>query len=146
MYSNCWEDKCHNDERPPLPPFPELLLLSMTSGMVICYGISFQSVGVNCLDYVHSQPLAQPKPSRFQGAREEKDKASTVCKHCSAAAKSPVHYQSYFSHRCKAQHHTGCYHPSQTQHRYSVPQVASSARSAYCNWLCCICFTGKMFN
>lgn len=36
------------------------------------------------------------------------EKASTLCKHCSARAKTLVCYRHCFSHKSESWHHTGC--------------------------------------
>lgn len=71
-----------------------------------------------------SRSVAYPQPTHwFVGRGKEKEgggrKELTICKHCSATAKTLVWYQYHFSHKCKAKHQTECYegswfYPSQT--------------------------------
>lgn len=62
-----------------------------------------------------------PSPSLPAAEVECKiENVSSLCKHCSAAAKMLVCYQHSFNHKSKAQQHVGCYeynelHPNQTQ-------------------------------
>lgn len=68
-------------------------------------------------------PVVQvvPPPSFLPtgGAEQEKEKALTLCKRCSATARTQVCYRHCFSHKPKTWHLTGCseenyLHPSQT--------------------------------
>lgn len=87
------------------PPFLELLLLATSYRMEYPFG-QFGST--------ESPPNSLPTPSL---QTREAEKASQLCKYCSAITKTLVCYQCCKS---KAQHHSGCYeicrfHPSQTQ-------------------------------
>lgn len=87
MLTVAQEDKHHNHEHPPLlPPFPWLLLLSMTS-----YGTEYRTDQFGSA--IPGIPPSQPPVYSLDGwgsqAEQERGKAQMLCKHCSVTAKTP---------------------------------------------------------
>jgi len=66
----------------------------------------FDQLGSDILAVSSSDLLLTP--SILGGGEQEKEKALTLCKQCSATAETLVCYQHWFSHKSKAQHPTGC--------------------------------------
>lgn len=96
-----WENKCSHSGHPHPTPFffPQLLLLGVT-----LYGMEYHfvllGVVVSCPACVPSQFLVHSQPTHWQESLQA-EKASTLCKHYSAIAKTPLCYQHCFQHRSK---------------------------------------------
>lgn len=106
------EKNLNNQSLPPLPPFPQLLLLSM-----VLHGREYPCGQLSQVSQlVPSQPLAHPQPTGFCGGQGEMgswrgvgEKALMLCDHCSAIAKTLAYYQHHSSQKCKAWHYMDCY-------------------------------------
>lgn len=85
---------------------------------IILCTISPLSVWTSCCSSILSQFLVDP--SLLAGNAEwETENTLMLCKPCSAAAKTLMCYQYYFTHKSKSQHHVGSFegnllHPNQT--------------------------------
>lgn len=88
--------------------FPLLLSLGLLVLRTTLYEIP--SVWVCCPGCIN--PLHVPRLALLGEVWAEREKTLTLCKYCSAAAKTLLCYQHSFSHKCKAQHHTVCYEGS----------------------------------
>lgn len=53
-------------------------------------------------------PASCPPPPYLLGQRSEKQRTSWLYSHCLATAKTLVHYQHFFDHKSKTQHHMDC--------------------------------------
>ena len=111
-----WEDKRLHSECPPFPSFPGFIFLNKTLyGMEYLFGQLWPAVPpVSPPNFLCTCSLAAG------GAAWKTEKASMLCKHCSAISKISLFYQHCFCHKCKGQRHTGCceekeLHPSHNQ-------------------------------
>lgn len=91
-----WEDKHNDHEHLPCPnPFPELLLLStMSYNMEYLFGSALMAV---CPLLTSSPAWMYSLGARKGTEREKIEKAVTLCKYCSAIARTCVIYQQCFS-------------------------------------------------
>ena len=65
-------------------------------------------VSLGQLSWIHSLPTFFSAPVNLLcRVGEDREKTLTLCKNCSAIAKTPLCYPHCFNHKCKAQHHTG---------------------------------------
>lgn len=89
------------------PQAPTLaILVFIAEHHVIQYRLSLQQFG-SAVPAV-SPPHLLPAPACSLGKAERgKEKATMLCKHCSAIAKTSVRYPHSFSHKSETQHHTG---------------------------------------
>lgn len=82
---------------------PSLLLSVMLHGTKYCFG-QFGST-----DPAVSPPSLLPTSTLFTRAAEwETENILTLYNHCLATAKTLVHYQHFFDHKSKTQHHMDC--------------------------------------
>ena len=93
---------------PNVPPFLLLPPAVCAEHDAAWCGISLWSAGVSCPSRVPSQLLVHPQPTRWWGG-VRRDKALTLCQHCSAGTKTSLGSQHSFQHKSKTQPHTSDY-------------------------------------